>query len=338
MEIDFLGHHISTWGIEADSSKVERIIKWPTPTSAKQVRQFLGIIRYISAFLPSLAKHTSVLTPLTKKECNVNFPVWTLKHWWAFQAIKNLVLSRDCLMLIDHQNPGLKKIFITCDASKQQSGTVLSFGETWETIRPVAFESRQLKGPKLHYPMHEQELLSIMCALIKWCTDLLGTPIYIYTDHKTLQNFDSQKDLSLHQVRWMEYLSQYEHLITYIKGEENTVADALSHFPIDDLETSEPQITVATMFTIDRDPKLFMKIHKGYSQDSWCAAILDNLKHGMIDSKLDIKFCNGLLFIGSRLVILKCLDLQESLFHLAHNHLGHFRGEKTYTSLQDKFY
>ena len=197
MEIDFLGHHILVQGIEADSTKTKCIMNWPAPTSAKQVHQFLGFVHYISTFLPTLAEHTIVLTPLTKKECNIIFPTWTSKHQTAFEVIKGHVLGHDCLTLIDHQNPGNNKIFITCDASKWCTGVVLSFGETWESSRPVGFESRQLKGPELHYPVHKQELLSIMHAITKWCTDLLGTHIYIYMDHKTLQNFDSQKDLSL---------------------------------------------------------------------------------------------------------------------------------------------
>lgn len=175
-------------------------------------------------------------------------------------------------------------------------GAMLSFGKTWETARPIAFESRQMKGVELHYPVHEQELLSIMHALAKWCMDLLCMHIYIYTDHKTLQNFDSQKDLSLQQARWMEYLSQYEHSITYIKGEDNTIADTLSRLPIN--EPPETLLVTAT-FTIENDPSLFNKIQKGYSHDTWCTSILDDLKCGIIDSKLDIKLWNGLLFIGS---------------------------------------
>ena len=81
-------------------------------------------------------------------------------------------------------------------------------------------------------------MLSIMRALAKWRVDLLGTHIHIYTDHKTIQNFDGQRDLSLRQVRWMEYLSQYEYTITYIKGEDNTVADTLSRMTETEESTS----------------------------------------------------------------------------------------------------
>ena len=118
----------------------------------------------------------------------------------AFDAIKGLVLSHDCLTMIDHVSPGDSKIFMTCDASKCRTGSVLSFSPTLETARPVAFESRSLKGAELHYSTHEQELLSIIHALQKWRSDLLGSHFFLFTDHKTLQNFDSQKDLSMHQM------------------------------------------------------------------------------------------------------------------------------------------
>lgn len=35
-EIDFLGHHISEQGIEADTSKVEKVLSWPVPKTATQ--------------------------------------------------------------------------------------------------------------------------------------------------------------------------------------------------------------------------------------------------------------------------------------------------------------
>jgi len=82
------------------------------------------------------------------------------------------------------------------DTSNKWSGTVLSFGPTWDTAHPVAFDSMTFKGAELNYPVHEKELLAVIQALKKWQVDLLGSPFFIYTDHKTLENFNSQKDLS----------------------------------------------------------------------------------------------------------------------------------------------
>ena len=77
----------------------------------------------------------------------------------------------------------------------------------------------------------EKEMLAIIRALKKWRTDLIGVPFVIYTNHKTLENFDIQWDLSCRQAHWMEFLSQYNGKIVYVKGEENTVANALSRLP-----------------------------------------------------------------------------------------------------------
>lgn len=43
-EINFLGHHISACGIEADEKKAECIVNWPIPKSATETRSFLGLV------------------------------------------------------------------------------------------------------------------------------------------------------------------------------------------------------------------------------------------------------------------------------------------------------
>jgi hypothetical protein len=43
-ELKFLGHLISTWGIEPDSSKADRILNWLIPKNTKDVQSFLGLI------------------------------------------------------------------------------------------------------------------------------------------------------------------------------------------------------------------------------------------------------------------------------------------------------
>jgi len=164
------------------------------------------------------------------------------------------------LTTIDHENLGDNKVFVTCNASDWRTGSVLSVGTSWETARPVAFDLMQLKGAEKNYPMHEKELLAVVCALKKWRSDLLGIPIYIYTDHRTLQNFDTQRDLSHRQLRWQELMSQYDMEIVYIPGEDNTVADALSHvpdgaFPGESLE-NDPRPSINVILSITTDPSI----------------------------------------------------------------------------------
>jgi len=132
-EVDFLGHHISSRGIEANCSKIEKIMNWPVSKTVTDVHGFLGLVHYIALFLPRLADYTCVLTLLTTKEAQRCFPDWIQKHQTTFEAIKTLVVSAECLTTIDNKHPGDNKIFVTCDACDWRIGTTLSFGLTWET-------------------------------------------------------------------------------------------------------------------------------------------------------------------------------------------------------------
>ena len=98
------GHHISAQGIEPNKSKIQKILYWPVPTNPTEVQTFLGLIRYIAVFLPKLMDHMLLLTPLTNKMARSDFS-WTGDHQLAFESIKALVISADCLTIIDHTNP-----------------------------------------------------------------------------------------------------------------------------------------------------------------------------------------------------------------------------------------
>ena len=199
LKVDFLGHYISQCGIEPNGKKVKKTINWPIPCSVGHVHSFLGLVYYLAAFLPNLAKYTHVLNLLTSKEAEGSWPGWTLDHQMTFDHIKTLVCSHECFTSINHDALNSNQIFISCDASDFHTGTMLSFGPDLESAHPVGFKSAPLTGAKLNYPVHEKELLTIVHALEKWHVDLLGVPFTIYTDHCTLENFSHQKDLSHHQ-------------------------------------------------------------------------------------------------------------------------------------------
>ena len=305
-ELDFLGHRISARGIEPDGRKVEKIQAWPVPRCAKDVRKFLGLVQYLAAFLPRLADHRSVLTLLTTKEAQKDWPGWTARHQEAFQNIKDIVLGTDCLTTIDHDNMDGRRIFVTCNASERRTGACLSFGKTWETARPVAWDSVQLSQAEKNYPTHEKEMLAIVCALKKFCADLLGTRFSIYTDHRTLECFQGQRDLSWRQARWQEFLAEYNFEIVYVKGGDNTVADALSRMPEGGEGTFQ---TTAAVLNVSTDPKISENIKVGYKSDSFCQRILDNL-----GSFPAIKVVEGLIYIGSQLVVPFVGTIREDLF------------------------
>ncbi len=81
-----------------------------------------------------------------------------------------------------------------------------------------------------NYRVHELEMLAILKALMKWEDKLMGYRIHVITDHKALEFFKTQSQLTGQQLQWTDYMSRFDFDITYVKGENNKVADCLSRY------------------------------------------------------------------------------------------------------------
>ena len=92
----------------------------------------------------------------------------------------------------------------------------------------IAYASRQLKSYEQNYLTHNLELAAVVFALKIWRHYLYGEKCEIYTDHKSLQYFFTQKELNMRQRRWLELIKDYDCLINYHLGKANVVADAFS--------------------------------------------------------------------------------------------------------------
>jgi hypothetical protein len=153
------------------------------------------------------------------------------------------------------------------------------------------------KGAELNYPVHEKEMLAIICAPNKWCSNLIGVPILIYTNHKTLENFDSQKDLSHHQARSMSipYPPETEESRVLLEHVNGSCVCTHVHASC----VTPPEITVmATTLSIMANADLVSTIQTNYVNDTWCKRLLNAkfLPHG-------IYYIGGLLYVGNRMII-----------------------------------
>jgi hypothetical protein len=52
--------------------------------------------------------------------------------------------------------------------------------------------------------------------------------VVCHTDHRPFQSFLSQTTLSARQVRWQQYLSDFNLQVAYLPGKANLFADGLS--------------------------------------------------------------------------------------------------------------
>ena len=87
--------------------------------------------------------------------------------------------------------------------------------------------SRKLMDAQHHYQVYKQEMLTILEALLKWEDKLLGYRIHVVTDHKALEFFQMQSQLTARQMRWIDYLARFDFDIGYIKSTLNKVVDVM---------------------------------------------------------------------------------------------------------------
>ena len=113
------------------------------------------------------------------------------------------------------------------DASHKGLGCVLM-----QNGKVVAYASHQLKNYEKNYPSHDLELAIVVFSLKIWRHYLYGERRKIFTKHKGLKYFFTQKELNTRQRRWLELVKDYDCFINYHPSKANVVADALSRKPL----------------------------------------------------------------------------------------------------------
>ncbi|KAK6220785.1 reverse transcriptase domain protein [Colletotrichum tabaci] len=222
-KVDFLGYTITPGQIEMEAKKVQAVRDWPTPQNVKDVQSFLGFVNFYRRFLKGYAGNVKCIQDLTRKDTPFE---WTKERNNAFEKVKQQVSSEPVTRIPDPDKP----FEVETDASDFAMGGQLGQRDEGGRLYPCAFFSKAFHGPELNYQIHDKELMAIIEAFHEWRPQLSGTKheVLVYTDHKNLAHFTTSKNLNKRQVRWSEFLSEYNFRIIYRKGTDNGRADALS--------------------------------------------------------------------------------------------------------------
>jgi hypothetical protein len=211
--LEYLGYKISREGLHPSQKKVEAIVQIKTPTTCKQLRQFIGMVNYYCDMWP-LRSH--LLAPFLSSMTSAKVKwKWTPECHDSFEKM-NAIMSKETLVTF----PDFTKEFeIHTDASKLQLGACISQGG-----KPVAFYSRKLQPAQTCFTTTERKLLLIMETLKEFRNILLGQKIKVHTDHQNLtyKNYNSDR-----VMRWRLYI-EYSPDLQYIKGIHIVVAVAQS--------------------------------------------------------------------------------------------------------------
>lgn len=223
-ETPYLGHIITPNGVKPNPDKISAIEKYPLPRTAKQIKQFLGLLGYYRKFIPDFARITKPLTQCLKKNKGITI---NQEYIDCFEKCKTLLINDPILQYPDFS----KEFILRTDASNVALGAVLSQG-TLGSDKPISYASRTLNESEINYSTIEKELLAIVWATQYFRPYLFGRKFKIITDHKPLQWMMNLKEPNSRITRWSLKLAEYDFTVIYRKGKSNTNADALSRIEI----------------------------------------------------------------------------------------------------------
>ena len=218
--VNFFGCLYDANGIHPDPGKVDAVHALPAPTNVTELQEFLGLVTYLSPFIPGLSTLTAPLRELLKKDTDFS---WNCTYDIAFEWVKEAVISDTTLRYFDPSLP----VTIQVDASQVGLGAALL-----QNGKPVAFASKALTETERRYANIEREMLAAVFGAERFHTYIYGRSFTIESDHKPLESISRKNlaDTPARLQRMMLRLQGYDFTICYRPGKEMVIPDTLSCF------------------------------------------------------------------------------------------------------------
>ena len=180
-ELQYLGHILSTKGIQPLPSKTQAIQTMHPPKIPKQVHTFLGLVGYYRKFIKNFAKIAKPLTLLTCQQVKFD---WTPTHHEAFLKLKESIMKAPILYYPDLN----KRYIVYTNASDDAYGVQLSQKHHGMEF-PIAFLLHTFLETQRKWSTTEQEAYGVYYAITKLSYYLQGADIIVQNDHKALNKF-----------------------------------------------------------------------------------------------------------------------------------------------------
>lgn len=219
-EITFLGHRVSHNSLKIDSDRTKAIKEYKSPTNAKNLSRFIGMINFYSRFIENFAILCAPLNELRKK--NAKFK-WTDECETNFRKLKECVCNPPVLRLPNYEVP----FILQTDASQVGCASVLL--QEIEGVRfPIHYYSKKFTKQELNLSVYEKEALGVVLSIQKFRSYLEVMPFYLETDNQALSWVLSHHNKLGKLGRWTELILGLPFKVKHIKGKENKIADCLS--------------------------------------------------------------------------------------------------------------
>lgn len=150
----FIGHVVSKEGVKPNPANIAKVVDWPQPKTAKQIRQFVALGSYYRRFIKDYASMVKPMVELTKKGKHFN---WDETCDSSFQAVKKALIRAD---VMGYPLNEAGEFILDVDASDLGIGAVLHQVQG-DRERVIAYASRAMNRAERNYCITEKELLAV---------------------------------------------------------------------------------------------------------------------------------------------------------------------------------
>ena len=178
----------------------------------------------------------------------------------------------------------------------------------------------------------------------------------MFSNHKSLKYIFTQRDLNMRQLRWMEFLEDYDFTLHYHPGKANVVADALSRKSqgvlasiasrewwmletVGQFRLQYDEQAQGTLGSLMATPSLLSRVIESQGQDAELVSIRDRVQSGTVDEGWAIHTYVSLRYRG-RVVVPQSMELREEILREFHcsRFVMHPGGTKMYLDLRSQYY
>ena len=226
-QIKYLGLEIEEGKHKLQPHVLENIQKFPDKITDKtQLQRFLGCLTYAEAYIHKLAEMRKPFQAKLKKDVQWT---WTDSDCQKLAKIKKQVKNLPGLYHPTEDD----QMIIETDASGEFWGAVLKARPKKSLDEYLCkYTSGSFQAAELNYHSNEKETLAVKKAIKKFSIYVIHQEFIVRTDNTYFTYFlktnigGDYKQGRL--IRWQQWFSHYKFRTEHIKGEKNSLADALT--------------------------------------------------------------------------------------------------------------
>jgi hypothetical protein len=184
-------------------SRVEGIPKIDTPRSKKEVKSFLGKVKFLRRFIPNLAEIIKHITCMLRRGNKIK---WNPEARNSFEDIKVALTKYPVLASLY-----FTKYFILFSFTSEHTIVdVLLQKDNQDFEKPIAYFSRMLRDSPLRYEIMEKQEYALVKSLKEFRTYILHSHAIAYIPNNSVKDILTQPNLEGRRGKWIVAMLEYD--------------------------------------------------------------------------------------------------------------------------------